>query len=95
MNVQTIQKKITPLLEEYGISYAALFGSVARGQDQKDSDVDLLVRLGRPMGMVKYMRFVNGLEASLNKKVDVVTEKSLNKYIRPHILSDLKVIYEK
>lgn len=95
MTIQTVQEKVRPIFEQYGISYAAVFGSVARGQDKTDSDVDILVRLGRPMGMVTYMRFIDGLESSLKKKVDVVTESSLNKFVKPHILSDLKVIYEK
>jgi predicted nucleotidyltransferase len=73
---------------------ASVFGSVARGDDTPESDVDLLVEFGEPMGMIQYVRFVEQLEQSLHKKVDVVTEKSINKFMRPHILPDLKVIYE-
>lgn len=95
MTVADVKQKITPVLDEYGITYAGVFGSVARGQDQKESDVDLLVRFGRPMGMLKYMRFIDGLETSLEKKVDVVTEDSLNKYVKPYVLPEIKTIYEK
>lgn len=95
MTVGYIQQKIQPILEEYNISYAALFGSIARGEDRKTSDVDLMIRFGKPLGMFAYMKFINGLELALDKKVDVVTEKSINKFIKPYIIPDIKVIYEK
>lgn len=94
MTIQDIKQKTTPFFEEYGITYAALFGSYARGQEKNDSDIDLLIRLGRPMGMFAYMRFINDLEKSLKKKVDVVTEQSLNKFVKPYITSDLTTLYE-
>ena len=95
MTIQDIQQKTTPIFAEYGISYAALFGSFAQGTANNNSDVDVLVRLGKPMGMFTYMKFINGLEHSLGKKVDDVTENSINKFIKPYIMSDLKPLYEK
>ena len=95
MTIQEVKEKVTPVLEQYGIEYAAVFGSVARGEDTPDSDVDILVRLGRPTGMIDYMRLIDGLEQTLDKKVDLVTEQSLNKFIRPYVTPDLKTIYEK
>lgn len=95
MTVSDIKQRITPLLEEYGITYAGVFGSVARGEDTTDSDIDLIIRFGRPMGMFKYMRLIDGLESLLEKKVDLVTEKSLNKYVAPYVLPEVKKIYEK
>lgn len=95
MTIQDIKHKTTPIFEQYGITYAALFGSYARGQNTNKSDVDLLIRLGQPMGMFTYMRFINGLEKSLGKKVDVVTDKSLNKFVKPYITTDIKTLYEK
>jgi predicted nucleotidyltransferase len=54
----------------------------------------MMVEFGEPMGMVSYVRFIGQLEESLQRQVDVVTEKSINKFIRPYIMPDLKVIYE-
>lgn len=95
MNIDEIKEKITPILKLYGVQHASVFGSVSRGEDRPDSDVDLLVQLGRPTGMIKYMRLIEGLEKTLNKKVDVVTEQSLDKFIKPHVIPDLKTIYER
>ncbi|MBI5421229.1 MAG: nucleotidyltransferase domain-containing protein [Parcubacteria group bacterium] len=83
-----------PILEEHRVTYAAVFGSVARNEDTPESDVDLLVCLPSLMGMFSYMRLIHDLETCLNRKVDVVTEQSLNKFVKPYIKADLKVIYE-
>lgn len=95
MTIATIQQKITPILKEYDIVYAGIFGSFARGEATDKSDVDLIVRIGTPMGMFAYMRFLDSLESSLKRKVDVVTEKSLNKHVKQYVVSDIKTIYEK
>lgn len=94
MTVDEVRQKAVPVFQQFGVSYAAVFGSVARGEDRPESDVDLLVRLGRPTGMVAYMRLIEGLEDSLQRKVDVVTEQSINEHLRPFIVRDLATIYE-
>jgi uncharacterized protein len=95
VTVEEVKEKAVPILKRYGVTYAAVFGSVARGEDRPQGDVDILVRLGRPTGMVGYVRLVESLEQRLDKKVDLVTEESLNKYLRPYVLPNLKTIYEK
>ena len=94
MNVLEIQKKIRPILKEYGVKHAAVFGSVSRGDDNPKSDIDIMVSLGKPMGMFAYMSLIREIEDKLNRKIDLVTENSLNKFVRPYILPDLKTIYE-
>ena len=86
-------KKIIDMCRRNGISYCALFGSFARGEGREDSDVDLLVRLSRPMGW-EFYGIAEDLEASLGRKVDLATENMLNKYIRESVLRDLRVIYD-
>ncbi len=76
MTIEEVKKKTVPILERYGVTYAAVFGSLARGEDRPQSDVDILVRLGRPTGMVGYMQLVGKLEEILRKKVDLVTNKA-------------------
>lgn len=94
MSVADIQKKISPILRSYGVKRASVFGSHARGTDRPDSDVDLLVRFGKPMGMIAYMRFIEEIEQTLQRPVDIITEKSLNERLRPRIEPDLTIIYE-
>ena len=92
MNVSEIQNKILPVLKEYGIKRAAVFGSVSRGEDRPKSDIDIMVSLGKPMGMFAYMSLIREIENKLGRKVDLVTENSINKFVRPYIQSDLKII---
>lgn len=94
MSIEEIQHKIAPVLRKYGIRHAAVFGSVSRGTSKPGSDIDLLVKLGMPMGMFVYMRLLRELEATLGTKVDLVTENSLNKFIRPFVTPELKTVYE-
>jgi uncharacterized protein len=62
MDVNTIKSSLIPVLKDFNIRYVALFGSVARGEQSSDSDIDLLVDIGHPMGMIQYMRFIYEVE---------------------------------
>jgi len=95
MTINEVKQKTGPIMERHGVAYAGVFGSVARGEDRPQSDVDIMVRLGRPMGMVEYMELIQSLEEILQKRVDLVTEQSLNKHVRPYVMPDLTTIYEK
>lgn len=94
MSIAEIKNKIEPLLKSYGITYAGIFGSVSRGEDSNNSDVDILIKLGKPMGMFSYMKLIEATEDLLGRKVDMVTEQSLSKFVRPYVMSELKTIYE-
>ncbi|HEY9584505.1 MAG TPA: nucleotidyltransferase family protein [Candidatus Paceibacterota bacterium] len=94
MQTLEIKQKVTPALRKYGIKHAAVFGSVSRGENHPGSDIDVLIELGKPMGLLAYTRLVKELETALGQKVDLVTENSINKFIKPHIITDLKTIYE-
>ena len=85
--------KAFPLFQEYGIQYAGLFGSYARGEEREDSDVDILVRMGKPLTLPMFIRLENQLAEVLNKKVDLVTEQSLKARLRDAVLSEIKPIY--
>ena len=67
---------------------------MARGDEKSGSDIDILVVLGKPMGLISYSRLVNEIEAQLGRPADVVTEKGLNKFVRPYALRDAHIIYE-
>jgi len=94
MNISDIKQKISPILADFGVKSASVFGSVSRGDDKPESDVDLLVSFHKPLGLFLYMKLINTLELVLGRRVDVVTDKSLNKHIKPYIEQDLKIIYE-
>ncbi len=95
MSITEITEKISPILREYGVKKASIFGSFSRGDNRPDSDVDLLVEIGPgPMDIYEYMQFREDLEKKLGKEVDVITSRSLNEHLKAYILPDLKSIYE-
>ncbi len=94
MNLVEIKNKVTPILQEYGIKKASVFGSFSREENRSDSDVDLLVELGKPLGLFAYSKLIRLMEESLGHRVDLVTNKSLNRFVRPYVLPELKIIYE-
>ncbi|MEK7562686.1 MAG: nucleotidyltransferase family protein [Patescibacteria group bacterium] len=95
MNIEVIKKKSVPILRKYGIQSAAIFGSAARGEDGPDSDIDFLVRLGNQMGVYKFIGLKYDLQEALGKNVDLVSDRAINKYIKPYIEKDLTLIYER
>jgi uncharacterized protein len=96
MDTNEVKKKIAPVLRKYNVIAASVFGSVARGEAGADSDVDLLVKVGRlPFGIWGFVALKQDLEKALQKKVDVVSEGALNPKLRNKIKNDLTSIYER
>lgn len=93
--IQKHQKEIEKVCREQGISYLALFGSHARGDEKPDSDVDLLVEFDpkRDIGLSHLIHTEKKISQILDRKVDLVPKDSLDKYIAPYIQNDLKTIY--
>jgi predicted nucleotidyltransferase len=95
MEIATIKKKIVPVLKHRGVTKAAIFGSFARGEAKKNSDVDILVEFGENVGLFELIRLESELEKRLGRKVDVLTYGGLYHLLRDIILSEQKIIYEK
>lgn len=93
MTIQEIRSKITPILQAFGAEYVAVFGSAARGETTKDSDIDILVRFNRDISLLDHIGFAQELEDILGQKVDLITERSLSEYVIPNVKKDLKVLY--
>ena len=72
----------------------AIFGSVARGEDTEKSDVDILYRLEKTVGLFNLIRIKDDLEQKLNRKVDLVSERFVHPKLQPYIMKDLKIIYD-
>lgn len=78
------------------VKRAYLFGSYARNEADKNSDIDLLVELdhSRPIGM-RFFTIQIELEKLLNIKVDLVSDDGLSKYVKPIIDKEKILIYER
>ncbi|MFN0112094.1 MAG: nucleotidyltransferase family protein [Blastocatellia bacterium] len=77
------------------VSKVGVFGSMARGEANEESDIDLLVDFSRRgITLLDVVRIERELSEALGRKVDLVTEGAISPYLRERILADLKVIYE-
>ncbi len=85
---------IVEICRRHGVAMVGLFGSQARGSADAQSDVDLLVRFAAPTSLLVAIALEQELEAALGRSVDLLTEASLNPYLRTNILNDLRVLYE-
>lgn len=92
--IQALIKQIEPLFERYGIIRASVFGSLARGDSLKSSDVDLLVEFPPSASLLDLVGLIQDLEVLLHKKVDVVTYDSIHPLLKEEILGEKVDIYE-
>ena len=93
-------QKMIPQIQEYfatqPVERAYLFGSCSRGEETKDSDIDILVKLdySQPIGL-KYFSMINDLETKLGRTVDLVTEEGLLPFARHTVDHDKILLYER
>lgn len=90
-----LRDKILPVLEPYGVKRVALFGSVVRGEETPESDIDILVRFAKPIGLLKWVQLERELSDRLGRKADMVSERALSKYIRPYVEKEKIILYER
>jgi len=91
--LQNIVKRIKPILETSGVSRAALFGSVARGKNHPDSDIDLLVDIKKSVSLLEFIGLQNKLEDAVGTKVDLVEYSTIKPALRKYILgSQIQII---
>jgi len=90
--VQNKKEQVLALAARHGASNVRIFGSVANGTADKDSDIDFLVDLEKGRSLFDLGGVLMDLQQLFDCKVDVVTENGLHWYIKERILSEAKPI---
>ena len=83
------RSEVVALADRHGVRVLGVFGSVARGEDRPDSDIDLLVELPAGMGLFAVARVQNELEQLLGAPVDLIPKSGLKPGVRPAVEGDL------
>ena len=88
-DIKKIKSKIKNVLKKHGVARAGIFGSYARGEAKKKSDIDILVKIkDKDMSLLGFIRIKNELERELGKKVDLIEYHTIKPRIRKAILSE-------
>ncbi|MFH0739773.1 MAG: nucleotidyltransferase family protein [bacterium] len=88
MTVQEVKKQILPILKRQNVIKAAVFGSVARNEATKKSDIDLLVKLPKKASLLDFIGLKLDLEEKLSRKVDLVEYEALHPLLKERILAE-------
>ena len=86
--VRLKRAQILQIAARNGVKRLRVFGSVARGTDDGQSDVDFLVELAPDRSLLDLGNFLYEVRSLLGKEVDVVTEKGLQRRIRDRVLAE-------
>lgn len=86
-------RKHWDILEKHGVKRIGLFGSYARGEQKRDSDIDFMVEFEKP-DFDNFMDMVFYLEDLFGKNVELVTKAGLSPYIGPYVEKEIRW-YEK
>ena len=90
LTIKQIKEKIRPVITKHGIKDVYLFGSYARGEATRNSDVDIYCDKGDVKGLFESVGLIKEFEEALGKKVDVVTIGSqMNDYFRTQLEEDM------
>jgi predicted nucleotidyltransferase len=93
-----LRDKILPVLSPYGVVRLALFGSIVRGEETPESDVDILVLFEdprrKPLSLLTWVGLEEELGHILGRKVELVSESALSPYIRPYVEREKVTLYD-
>ena len=94
-NTKSIKNIILPIAQKYGVERMFLFGSMARGDANENSDYDFLITKGDLKSLIQYMSFVSELENILHSHVDVITDSSSDDDIIKTAIQEGILLYER
>ncbi|MCL2652061.1 MAG: nucleotidyltransferase domain-containing protein [Candidatus Azobacteroides sp.] len=94
---QAIINKLQGFFPAYPVEKAWIFGSYARGEETRISDLDVLVRFDKnaTITLIDYAKIMNNLSDLLHKKVDLVQEGTLYKFAQESVENDKILVYER
>jgi predicted nucleotidyltransferase len=86
--------KLVELCRQNDVRQIGVFGSVARGEADEQSDIDLVVSFSKRISLLKMVALERQISDALGRKVDLLTEDAISPYLRERIKRDLQVLYE-
>ncbi len=95
LHLSVPKEEIQKMCRKHNVEFLGVFGSVARGDDRPDSDMDVLVRFApdSKASLLDLVRMEFDLRDMMGRRVDLVTEGFLSPYIKERVIHDVEPIY--
>lgn len=88
-DINKIKNTLRKILRKNGVVRAGIFGSYARGEQRKNSDIDILIKVKRgKFSLLDLIGLEMKLKSALGKKVDLLTYNSLHPLLKDKILNE-------
>ena len=87
-----IKRRALPILMRHGVKRAGIFGSTARGERRRGSDIDVLVEIDSDISLLDFVGIKLDLEEALGMRVDLVEYSTIKPLVRDRILKEEVVI---
>ncbi len=86
--INAVSQLSVPIFRRNGVTYAAIFGSFVRSEENIESDIDFLLEYNESVSMFDVIGLKRELEEKLGRKVDLVSLKYLNRRIQQRVLKE-------
>jgi predicted nucleotidyltransferase len=86
---ERLNMQLPHLKQKYGVKRIAIFGSSARGERSRKSDIDLYIEFERPIGFA-FMELADYLQNLLGKKVDILTKAGVESIRQKEVAESIK-----
>ena len=86
--IDEIKRKILSILKRYNVKRAGIFSSVVRGEENEESDIDILVEILGRMSLLDFAGLKLELEEALGQRVDLGEYSTIKPMIKEQILSE-------
>ena len=88
--VKKLNDHLPRIREQFKVASIGIFGSVARGEDSADSDIDILFSFREGcISLDAFLGLADYLESLFEKKVDLIPDDGLSPYMRPYIEAEV------
>jgi predicted nucleotidyltransferase len=92
--LQFDRARLIDVCRQNDVAMVGVFGSMARGEANKESDIDLVVEFSKRKSLLTLVALERQLSTALGRKVDLLTQAAISPYLRDRIMRDLRVIYD-
>lgn len=90
--IAEIKRIVLKITDRYGVTNVRIFGSFARGEQTESSDIDLLVDFPEKFTLLQHSGLKIDLEKALERKVDVVSSRSIKPRLKKYILPEAQAL---